>query len=157
LIAGTNQAVAGSRGWAAKLPPEVGEPYPHFVPAVDQDGNEVTGVRLPDPTVPPATYTGWNLRHPQMGAPHQLMRLMGSTIRFPATPREREARGDPRLSINERYPTKTEYPAQARREALRLMESGHLLAEDLELVVDQASRRYEILLEAMRDAVSASN
>jgi len=53
----------------------------------------------------------------------------------------------PRLSISERYPAKTEYLAQARREAQRLVESGHLLAEDLELVVDQASRRYEILLE----------
>jgi len=137
---------AAERG-VAKLPPEVGEPYPHFVPAVDQDGNEVSGVRLPDLTVPLATYTGWNLRHPQMGAPDQLMSLMGSTIPFPATRRDREALGDPRLSISERYPTKTEYLAQARREAQRLVESGHLLAEDLELVVDQASRRHEILLE----------
>jgi hypothetical protein len=34
----------------------------HFVPAVDQDGNEVSGVHLPDLIVPLATYTGWNLR-----------------------------------------------------------------------------------------------
>jgi hypothetical protein len=36
------------------------------VPAVDRDGNEVSGIRLPDVTTPLATYTGWNLRHPQM-------------------------------------------------------------------------------------------
>jgi hypothetical protein len=66
------------------LPPVEDKPYPHFVPAVDRDGNEVTGIRLPDLTVPLATYTGWNLRHPQMGAPDRLMSLMGSTLPFPA-------------------------------------------------------------------------
>jgi hypothetical protein len=59
------------RGVVTKLPPEVGQTYLHFVPAVDQDGNEVSGVRLLDLTVPLATYTGWNLRHPQIGAPDQ--------------------------------------------------------------------------------------
>jgi hypothetical protein len=145
------------RGVATKLPPEVGKPYPHFVPAVDQDGNEVSGVRLPDLTVPLATYTGWNLRHPQMGAPDRVMSLMGSTIPFPATRRDREARGDPRRSISERYPDKADYLAQVRRQVQRLVEDGHLLAEDLELVVDQASRRYEILLEAVRDPVPAGS
>ena len=113
--------------------------------------------RLPDLTVPLATYTGWNLRHPQMGASDQLMSLMGSTIPFPATRIDRESLGDRRLSISERYPTKTEYLAQARREAQRLVESGHMLAEDLELVVDQASRRYEILLEHTLESLTASN
>jgi hypothetical protein len=89
-----------------------------------------------------------------MGASDQLMSLMGSTIPFSATRRDREALGDPRLSISERYPTKTEYLAQARREAQRLVESCHLLAEDLELLVDQASRRYEILLEHTRQPLS---
>jgi hypothetical protein len=37
------------------------------------------------------------------------------------------------------------------------VESGHLLAEDLELVVDQASRRYEILLEHKRESLTVSN
>jgi hypothetical protein len=144
-------------GVATKLPPEAGEPYPHFVPAVDRDGNEVSGVRLPDLTVPLATYTGWNLRHPQIGAPDQLMSLMGSTIPFQATRGDREALGDPRPSIGERYPTKADYLAQVRRQAQRLVEDGHLLHDDLELVVDQASRRYEILLEAARDPVPATN
>jgi hypothetical protein len=147
----------GEPGVVTKLPPEAGEPYPHFVPAVDQDGNEVSGVRLPDLTVPLATYTGWNLRHPQIGAPDQLMSLMGSTIPFPATRRDREALGDPRPSIGERSSSKADYLAQVRRQAQRLVEDGHLLADDLELVVDQASRRYEILLKAARDPVPATN
>src|SRR5207248_6459329 len=80
-----------ANGIATRLPPADGAPYPHFVPAADADGNEVTGIRLPDVSVPLATYTGWNLRHPQIGAPDRLMSLMGSTIPFAATPGERTA------------------------------------------------------------------
>jgi Alpha/beta hydrolase domain len=137
-----------ARGVATTLPPREGEPYPHLVPAVDRDGNEVDGVRLPDLTVPLATYTGWNLRHPQMGAPDRLMNLLGSTIPFPATPEEREAKGDPRQSIAARYPSRESYLDRVRQEAQRLIDEGYLLAEDLDLVVGQASRRYVLLAAA---------
>jgi len=132
-------------GVATTLPPVEGKPYPNFVPAVDRDGNELSGIRLPDLTVPLATYTGWNLRHPQMGAPDRLMSLMGSTIPFPATPEERAGRDDPRRSISERYPSRARYLEEVRQEAQRLVDEGYLLAEDLELVLDQASRRYGLL------------
>jgi hypothetical protein len=78
-------------------------------PSVDRDGNELSGIRLPDVTVPLATYTGWNLRHPQIGAPERLMSLIGSTIPFPATEGQRAAKGDPRRSIAARYPGKAAY------------------------------------------------
>ena len=58
-----------AQGVASCLPPGVGEPYTTLVSAVDQNGNEVAGIRLPDLTVPLATYTGWNLRHPSQGGP----------------------------------------------------------------------------------------
>ena len=90
-----------ARGAATILPPVEGKPYPHFVPAVDRDGNEVTGIRLPDLAVPLATYTGWNLRHPQMGASDRLMSLMGSTIPLPATPEDRARTRDPRRSLSQ--------------------------------------------------------
>jgi alpha/beta hydrolase family protein len=141
-------------GIATTLPPVEGEPYPHFVAAVDRDGNELTGIRLPDLTVPIATYTGWNLRHKQMGAPERLMSLMGSTIPFPATREARAATGDPRRSIEERYASKAAYLDQVRREALSLVDQGYLLAEDVELVVGQASRRYD-LLAPVREPVAA--
>jgi hypothetical protein len=141
-------------GVATTLPPVEGKPYPHFVPAVDRDGNEVSGIRLPDLTVPLASYTGWNLRHPQMGAPDRLTSLMGSTIPFPATSEERARSGDPRRSIAERYPSRGGYLEQVRQEAQRLIDEGYILAEDLETVVDQASRRYEVLADA-REPVAA--
>src|SRR6185312_3358744 len=42
--------------------PQLGPIYPTFVPKWDSDGNEIAGIRLPELTVPLATYTGWALR-----------------------------------------------------------------------------------------------
>ena len=36
--------------------------YPSYVPKTDSDGNDIAGIRLPELTVPLATYTGWGLR-----------------------------------------------------------------------------------------------
>ncbi|HLY45077.1 MAG TPA: alpha/beta hydrolase domain-containing protein [Stellaceae bacterium] len=145
---------AAAAGIATTLPPKEGEPYPHFVPAVDLDGNEVSGIRLPDVSVPLATYAGWNLRHPQMGAPERMMSLMGATIPFPATREDRARTGDPRRSIDERYPDKAAYLDQVRREARTLADAGYLLAEDLEPVVVLAARRFD-LLAAVREPAAA--
>jgi hypothetical protein len=82
---------------------------------------------------------------------------MGATIPFPATREEREKRGDPRLSIAERYPTKTDYLAQIRRAANALVEEGYLLAEDLDFVVDQAAERYELLRGRVREPLSTAD
>jgi len=142
-------------GVAATLPPREGEPYPHFVPAVDPDGNDLSGIRLPDVTVPLATYTGWNLRHPQIGAPDRLMSLMGSTIPFPATEGERAAKGDPRRSIEEHYPGKAAYLDQVRHAAQRLIDVGYLLAEDLERILAQSARRWDLLAAAQESAAAA--
>ena len=95
---------AGSE--AENLPSHVGPSYPIFVPAVDSDGNEMTGIRLPDLSVPLATHTGWNLRHDSIGGQGQVIGTTGATMPFPATRAERQATGDPRLSVAERYASK---------------------------------------------------
>ena len=89
-----------------------------------------------------------------MGAPDRLMSRMGSTIRFPATSEERATKGDPRRPIEERYPSRARYLERIRREVQRLVDEGYLLAEDLELVIGQALRRYEILA-AVQETVAA--
>ena len=85
-------------------PPKVGAAFPVLVPQVDADGNERDGVRLPEITVPLATYTGWNLRDPSIGAPDQRVPFEASYLPFPKTAAERKKTGDPRKSIAERYP-----------------------------------------------------
>ena len=75
--------------------------YPSYVPKTDADGNDISGVRLVDVTVPLATYTGWALRSgPQAGDGCE---GTGQMIPFAKTKAERMASGDPRLSIEERY------------------------------------------------------
>jgi hypothetical protein len=59
------------------VPPKVGEAFPALVPQCDQDGIDVGGIRMPEVAVPLATYTGWNLRSPKIGAPEQLFSMQG--------------------------------------------------------------------------------
>jgi len=83
--------------------PRNGPIYPSYVPKTDSDGNDIAGVRLPDVTVPLATYTGWSLR---LGAwANDGCEGSGQMIVFPRDKAAREATGDPRLSVAERYPT----------------------------------------------------
>ena len=131
-------------GLTTLLPPRVGKPYTNLVAAVDEDGNELAGIRLPDISVPLATYTGWNVRHPDIGGPGQTVSLLGSTIPFPATRAERQASGDPRRSIAERYASQEDYLRQVRQAAEALVQQGYLLAEDLPTVTDQAAQRYDL-------------
>ncbi len=124
-------------------PPDVGELYPSFVSAVDADGNETGGVRLPDLRVPVATYTGWNPRHPETGGSGQILSMLGSTLPFPATADERHRSGDPRLSIAERYRDREDYLARVAAAADALVAERLLLEEDRELVIRLAGRKYD--------------
>jgi uncharacterized protein (TIGR02118 family) len=77
------------------------------VSTVDQDGNELAGVRHPEQRVPLGTHTGWNPRHEGAGAPGELLDMLGSTIPFARTEAERSARDDPRPSLEARYRAST--------------------------------------------------
>lgn len=145
-----------SKGIAAWLPPKVGAAYPMFVPAVDQEGNEIAGIRLPDLTVPLATYAGWNPRHPSQGAPEQSVRMHGSTLPFPATPAERQRTADPRPSIAERYASKEAFLEMVRKAAAALVAERYLLAADVEGIVERAAWRYDLFTGKGRASSSAS-
>lgn len=120
------------------LPPKLGAPFVTFVSAVDGDGNERAGIRPPELRVPLATFMGWNPRHPEQGAPGDIMAMMGSTLPFARSAAERARTGDPRLSIEERYGSRGAYLAQVRRDAEAMVEARHLLAEDVDAVVERA-------------------
>ena len=137
------------RGIAATLPPEAGAAFPTYVSAVDAEGNEVAGIRPPELLAPLGTFTGWNPRHPDQGAPGDLMDMMGSTLPFARTRAAREPTGDPRLSIEERYPTREAYLADVHDCAQRLVASRHVLAEDVEAIVERAGRRYDWILKEL--------
>ena len=127
------------------LPPKDGEPYGTLVSAVDDDGNELGGIRLPEITVPLAAHTGWNLRHPSIGGAEQLLVFGGSTLPFPRTRAAREASGDPRLSIDERYRSRDDYLARIRVAARELVAARYMLEEDVETSVTFAARLWDWL------------
>lgn len=85
-----------------------GKIYPSFVPAVDADGNDIPGFRMPEVAVPVATYTGWALRSAAYGL-NDGCEGTGQYIPFAASAAERMASGDPRLSVQERYGNFSQY------------------------------------------------
>ena len=85
----------------------IGPIYPTYVPKVDADGNDIAGIRLPDVTVPLATYAGWSLRSGVWA--NDGCEGSGMSIPFAQTKAARTASGDPRLSIEERYGSFTGY------------------------------------------------
>ena len=132
------------RGVATIEPPRLGRVFPALVPTVDADGNDRAGLRLPEIAVPLATQTGWNWRAPGRGAEDALVPMIGSSVPFARTRAERTASGDPRLSIEERYPGgRDDYVARIRRAADGLVAERLLLAEDVPRVVERAARHWD--------------
>jgi hypothetical protein len=124
-------------------PPVEGESYTCLVSAVDSDCNEVAGIRLPDLTRPVATHAGWNVRHPETGAPDQIVPMQGFTRWFPVTSSDREATNDIRPAINERYESREKYAELVRQDTEALAGAGYVLEQDVELVAQNAIDRYD--------------
>jgi hypothetical protein len=118
--------------------PDASKAYVPLVSAIDADGNEVAGIRLPDVAAPLATYTGWNLyKNPfPEGA---LCDRDGSHSAFANTRAEREKAQDPRASIEERYPSHADYVDKVKAAADRLVAERLLLKEDADAYVERAN------------------
>jgi hypothetical protein len=127
--------------------PKLGPPFPTLVPQVNLDGNETSGIRMPEIQVPLASYTGWNLRSPKIGAPDQLFSMAGSSIPFPLNKAQREGRKDPRTSIEERYPTKRDYLEKITAAAQQLVKDGYLLDRDIINLRDRAAQEWDYVTE----------
>jgi hypothetical protein len=138
-----------------RYPAIEGMTYAALASAVDADGNEVGGIRLPDLTVPVATHLPWNPRHPETGAPEQIVPMQGSSHFFAATRAEREAARDPRPSLEERYNSREAYLDRVRAAANKLVDEGYVLAEDIEIVVRACARRYDAVVEASSSVPAA--
>ena len=122
-------------GIIANEPPEGDSPFPFLVPQVDETGNEIAGIRSPELAVPLATYAGWN--------PFSPIASQGSYIPLARTRTEREAAGDSRLSVEERYASREEYLGLVAGEALSLIEEGYLLGSDLAAILQNAGTHWD--------------
>lgn len=122
-------------------PPEPipGRDYTVLVPSIDADGNEVAGIRVPEVAVPRGTHTGWAPR--RAGYAEDELIALGAFFPFARTRAERETSGDPRLSLEERYPTHEDYVRRIAEAARDLCREGLLLEEDVERIMAAARER----------------
>ncbi len=123
-------------------PPKVGAHFPILVPQVDADGNERSGVRLPEITVPLATYASWNLRAPAIGAPDQRVAFEDSYVAFPRSAAERLKAGDPRKSIAERYAGRDDYMAHYTGALDELVKQRWILPEDRAALLERGEQEW---------------
>lgn len=117
------------------------------VPRCGPDGNELGCLLAPEVAVPVATYTGWNLRSAAAGAENELVSLSGSYIPFARTKTVREANGDPRKSLEERYGSLHEYMTQLSAACEKLCDDGYLLPDDVDRIVELQRKRVRELFE----------
>jgi hypothetical protein len=132
----TNQ-VAPPGDWVEPAAPA--RAYRTLVCKVDADGNEAAGIRLPDIAVPLATYTGWN----EYKAPYPAGELAdrdGSCLPFALDKAARQAAGDPRPSIAERYTSGADYQAKVEAVVTALLADRLLLAEDADRYRERAAK-----------------
>lgn len=128
-------------------PPREGATYPCVVSAVDQDMNDIAGIRWPEIEVPVGTHVGWNVLDTGSGRSEALGYLWGFTRFFSRDEAERESIGDPRPSLAARYSSREDYRTRVMTATRKLVEEGFLLPEDTDLVVENCVLRYD---EALR-------
>lgn len=102
-----------------------------IVSALDEHGNEIAGVRLPQLVEPVAAYTGWNVRPSIDGLPDLMPDFIGSRLPCTGPPPE------------QRYTDHADYEARVREAAGELVVERFLLPEDVDLVVGDALHRYD--------------
>jgi hypothetical protein len=113
--------------------------YGTLVAQVDADGNDLGGIRDVTVAVPIGTYTGWNFFNRSFFE-DGFCTLSGSFIPFAPTKAERLGTGDPRPSIEERYPTKEAYVAAFKKAADDLVARRFLLPDDATRLIAEAER-----------------
>jgi hypothetical protein len=127
-------------------PPKLGAPYRVLVPQVNADGNDVSGVRLPELAVPLGTYTGWNVTVPQLADLRYLSGLVGGFEPFPLTRAQREQSGDARLSVEERYASRSDYLQRVQQAADDLIKRRFMRIEDVPAVMLRAGEIWDAVV-----------
>lgn len=136
--AGPGFNAADLTGVMSKVPPEVTGFVPLRVARADIDGNEmVSGVPSALFRAPLGSYLGWNIAAQGFYA-GQNCGSNGGYIPFAKTQAERQASGDPRLSLEERYGDHAGYVARVKAATAELVRQRFLLAADADRIVKEA-------------------
>ncbi|HTD90264.1 MAG TPA: alpha/beta hydrolase domain-containing protein, partial [Burkholderiales bacterium] len=127
-------------GMPTNIPPPIKRVIKMLVPRVNADGNEIGGVPVVLNDAPLGTYLGWNVTAGGARPFHQgqVCDYVGGMIPFAKTKAERLAKGDPRLSLEERYVSHAGYVAAVAAAAQKAIHQGFLLREDAAALIAQA-------------------
>lgn len=117
-------------------PPRVIQVLPTYVPKVNADGNETSGVPSVLYQAPLGTYLGWNLTASGFFA-GQGCGFSGGYAAFPKTAADRVGSHDPRLSVEERYGTLEGYVCVVEKAARREVADRFLLQDDADRLIEQ--------------------
>jgi len=126
-------------GVTSLQPPRVRGIVAQLVPRVDSDGNETAGVPSVQLQVPLGTYLGWNETSSGFDAGRGCG-FVGGFVPFARTRAERQAMGDPRPSLEERYGDHAGFVARVREAVKGRAEAGWLLPDDAGRLVEEAGR-----------------
>jgi hypothetical protein len=125
-------------GVPSKIPPTIRRTFSMKAPRVDADGNELGGVPLVLHDAPLGTYVGWNITASGFFAGRSCSYSAGM-IPFAKTRAERVERGDPRLSLEERYKDHEGYVLAVRKAAANAVTQGFLLQADADALIAGAA------------------
>ena len=125
-------------GVMSNVVPPIKQIIPTPAAKVDEDGNEIAGVKSVLLQAPLGTYTSWNpfASGPQRG---NVGGLAAGYIPFAMTKAERIANKDPRRSIEERYGSQEGYDCVVRHVAGQEVRKRLLLQEDADRLIAQAA------------------
>jgi hypothetical protein len=134
---GAGFRAADLSGVMSLVPPRIVGVLPTYVPRVNQDGNETSGVPSVQLQAPLGTYLGWNTFRAGSFAGHGCG-FQGGWIPFATTKAERLGNHDPRLSLEERYGTHERYVAAVKQAAEQAVTERFLLPDDAARYVSAA-------------------
>jgi hypothetical protein len=104
---------------------------------VHADGHETAGLPSVQLLVPLGTYTGWNVQATGYGTGGGCS-LNGGFIPFARTLSERQARGDPRPSLEERYGNHAGFVGKVLEAIAQQQAAGWLLPDDAARIYEAA-------------------
>ena len=134
---GSGFNAADLSGVMSLVPPRLVGVLPTYVPRVNQDGNETSGVPSVQLQAPLGTYLGWNTLRSGVFAGYGCG-FQGGWMPFAKTKAERIGNHDPRLSIEERYGTHEAYVTAVRKAADQAVTDRFLLPDDAARYVREA-------------------
>ena len=150
---GAGFRAADVSGVMSRVPPQVVGVLPTYVPRVNADGNETSGVPSVQLQAPLGTYLGWNTFRSGIFAGHGCG-FQGGWIPFAATKADRARTGDPRPSLEERYGTHEGYVAVVRKAIERAVAERFLLPDDAARLLREAESSAVL---APRQAVASAS